>query len=149
MAAVGRLELPTGTGPFRSSGVETGGQIVAARTLGRSADLYLGLGATFFSDTERDGLDYVRFRPQGFATLEWRPGRRLSLLGEVGVAGALLTGIPAYTGRHIQLRAGARQDLGSDLEIYGGFVEGASSVQSTTDFGVLVGVSRTFGRKAR
>ena len=122
---------------------------MAAHRLGHAADVYLGLGATVFTDAERDGLRYVRFRPQGFAALEWRPGRRLSLLAEIDAAGALLTGIPAYTGRHIELRAGARQDLGQALELYAGFVEGASSVQSTPDFGVLLGVSRTFGRKPR
>jgi hypothetical protein len=142
-AAVGRVALPTGTGPFRASGVDAGAQLVAAHPLGRAVDVYLGVGGTVFSELERDGLSYARFRPQGFATLEWRPTRRLSLLAEVSAAGALLTDIPAYTGRHIQLRAGARRDFGRDLELSAGFVEGASSVQSTTDFGVVLAVTRT------
>jgi hypothetical protein len=148
-AAVGRLALPTGTGPFEASGIDAGAQLVTAHPLGGKGDVYLGVGGTVFGESERDGLRYVRLRPAGFATFEWRPSRRLSLLAEVNAAGALLADIPAYTGRHIQVRAGARHDFGDGYELQAGFVEGVSSVQNTTDFGVFFGVSRTLGRKGR
>jgi hypothetical protein len=148
-ALLGRVALPTGTGAFRSSGVDTGAQLVAAHPLGSRLDLYLGLGGTFFGDRERDGLRYVSARPEGFFAFEWRPAARLSLLGQVNAAGGLLDDVPAYVGRHIHLRAGLKRGIGRGVQLQAGFVEGASSVQSTTDFGVFLGVSRSLGPRGR
>lgn len=148
-AVQGRVALPTGTGPFDSSGVDAGAQLLAAHPLGAKLDVYLGLGGTVFGERERNGLRYTRGRPEGFVALEWHPTRGLSLLGQVDAAGGLIDDVPAYVGRHIQLRAGLKRGIGEGVELQAGFVEGASSVQSTTDFGVFLGVSRTLGGRGR
>lgn len=148
-AVQGRVALPTGTGPFEASGVDAGAQLLAAHPLGSKLDVYLGLGGTVFGERERNGLRYARARPEGFFALEWHPTARLSLLGQVDVSGGLLEGVPAYVGRHVQVRAGFKRGIGEGVELQAGFVEGASSVQSTTDFGVFLGVSRTLGARGR
>ena len=62
LALVGRLGLPTGTGPFDADGLEAGVQAVTAVRLADRLDLYAGLGGTAFSDTEVGGLEYSRLR---------------------------------------------------------------------------------------
>jgi len=144
-AVVGRAALPTGSGPFHAGGVDAGAQIVAAHSLGRATDVYLGLGGTVFSDAERDGLDYERRRAHGFLAFEWRPARRLSLLMEASYASRLLSGVPASTGRPVYVKAGVKREVRHGWLLQLGIVEGVASVQSTTDFGVLLGISRTSG----
>jgi len=142
-AVIGRATLPTGSGTFRAAGVDAGAQLVAARPLGRSTDVYLGLGGTLLGDATRDGLHYERRRGHGFVALEWRPGPRLSLLLEASASSRLLAGIPDSTGRPVYVKAGVKRDVHRGWRVQLGIVEGVLAIQSATDFGVLFGLSRT------
>jgi hypothetical protein len=143
LAAVGRLDLPTGTGPFAAAGFDAGAQLLAAHGLGAGGDVYLGAGATRFGQAQAEGIAYARARAHGFVALEWRAARRLSLLVETSAASRLVESFAAYPGLQIYFRGGAKLDLGR-ARLEGGFVEGLKSVQNTTDFGVMFGVSRSF-----
>jgi hypothetical protein len=143
LAVVGRMDLPTGQGPFDAAGFDAGAQLLAARGLGPSWDVYFGFGATRFADAEAQGILYARDRFHGFAVLEWRPARRLSLLLEFSGASRLVESFANYPGLQLYLRGGAKLDAGA-FRLEGGFVEGLKSVQSTTDFGVMLAVSRSF-----
>jgi len=142
-AVVGRATLPTGSGPFDAAGIDAGAQLVAAHPLGGRADVYLGLGGTLFGDLERDGRGYAPRRAHGFLAFEWRPTRRTSLLIETSAASRLLAGVPAYADRHVYLRAGIKREVHDAWVLQVGIVEGLASLQSTTDFGVFFGISRT------
>jgi hypothetical protein len=144
LSLVGRAELPTGTGPFAGSGGGLGAQALVAHPLGRTVDVYAGAGGTAFTSTRQAGLEYARVRAHGFATLEWRPGRPLSILIETSLASRLVRSIARYPGRQVYFRMGAKVDLGPRWRAEGGFVEGLSSIQSTTDFGIQAGLVRRF-----
>jgi hypothetical protein len=148
VSLVGRAELPTGSGPFGGSGAHFGAQAVVAHPLGRSVDVYSGLGATLVARTAQEELRYARWRAHGFATLEWRAARRLSILIETSAASRLIDNVADYPGLQMYFRMGGKLDLGGRWRLEGGFVEGISSIQATTDFGVQVGVARRY-RAAR
>jgi hypothetical protein len=143
VALVGRIDLPTGSGPYASAGAHGGLQLVAAWPLARGLDLYQGLGATLASEEARDGIDYEPLRAHGFLVLEWRPARRLSLLAEANGSSRLVTNVVGYKPFQLHLRIGAKVDLGPRTRVEGGFVEGLS-VQNTTDFGVQAAVRFVF-----
>lgn len=144
VSLVARAELPTATAPFDGAGAGFGIQAVAAHPLGRTVDVYSGAGATVFTREQQAGLDYARWRAHGFLTLEWRAGRTVSILLETSAASRLVDNIADYPGLQLYFRMGAKLDLGTRWRLEGGFVEGVSSIQSTTDFGVQAGVSRRF-----
>jgi len=143
-AAVGRVGLPTGTGPFAAGGMDAGMQLLAAHRLGSAFDVYLGAGGTLFGQHVVDGVDYVTLRPHGFVVLEWRPTWRWSLMAEVSGAGRLVRNFDGYPSRHVYLKLGSKIDLARGWRIEGGFLEGVTSQQATTDFGIFAGVSREF-----
>jgi hypothetical protein len=136
-AAAGRVALPTGTGPFADRGVEAGLQLVAAASLGARWDLYAGAGGT--ASPGGGAIAYARHRAHGFAALEWRPARALSLLAEATVASRLVTNVSDYPGLASYLRIGAKLDVGRRLRLEGGFTENLLHQQATTDFGVFFG----------
>ena len=143
-AVVGRVSLPTGTGPFAAGGVDAGAQLLAAHRLGAAFDVYLGAGGTVFGRTVLDGVVYARLRPHGFVVFEWRPGWRWSLLAEASGAGELARNIDGYPKMHSYFKMGSKVDLSRGWRIEGGFVEGIKNLQATTDFGVFAGLSREF-----
>lgn len=143
VALVGRIDLPTGSGPYGSAGVHGGLQAVAALPIARGLDLYPGFGATIATEETRDGIDYKPLRAHGFLVLEWRPARRLSLLGEANGSSRLVTNVVGYKPFQLHLRIGAKVDLGPRIRVEGGFVEGLS-VQNTTDFGIQSAVRIAF-----
>jgi hypothetical protein len=140
-ALSGRVSLPTGTGPFRASGLEAGAQALARFPLRPSLDLFTGAGATVFSETRLAGFDYARVRGLGFVALEWRPARVLSLLVQVDGSSRLVTGLAAYPGMQSHLRIGAKLDLPARLGLEAGFTENLLHQQATTDFGVFLGLT--------
>ena len=144
LALLGRVTLPTATGPFGGGTAELGGQLVAARGLGTRADLYLGAGASWWPENERDGLSYVGGRGHGFVGVEWRPARRLSLLVQAEAASRMVRHLESLPGAHSYLRMGARWRLSERWTLEGGFTEGLTHQQATTDFGVGLGLSRSF-----
>jgi hypothetical protein len=143
-ALVARAGLPTGTGPFRSSGAAAGLQAVAARGLGRSFDLYLGAGGTVSSEDDGSAIAYEPVRYQGFLALEWRPGRRWSLLAEATAASRLVANLDDYPSFQSYLRMGAKVDLSPGWRLHAGFTENIEDQQGTTDFGMFAGIVRRF-----
>jgi hypothetical protein len=140
----GRVQVPTGAMGFDGGGVQLGAQALAARTLGSEGDVYFGLGATAIARTEDAGLRYASPRPQGFVAFEWRPWRAVSLLAQVNAAGRLVSDVEGFPGYHVVLRMGARVDVSRGWRLEGGFTEGLKPVDVTTDFGILLGLERTF-----
>jgi hypothetical protein len=139
-----RVQLPTGTGGFAGGGVQMGAHLLAARTLGGAADVYAGVGGTVASETEQYGIEYASARPEGFLALEWRPWRVVSLVAQVNAAGRLVENVDDFPGLHVALKMGARIDVGRGWVLEGGFTEGLTDIDATTDFGILLGVERTF-----
>lgn len=140
VAVVGRLSLPTGTGPFEPSGVGGGGQIVVDAPLGGAFDLYGGLGATAQDPGPVRGVEYAPLRAHGFLALEWRPWRRLSLVAETNAASRLVENIDRYPGVHWTLNVTGRIDLGTRARLDVGFTENILSQLATTDFALHVGL---------
>ncbi|HET7746861.1 MAG TPA: DUF3187 family protein, partial [Vicinamibacteria bacterium] len=138
-----RLRLPTATGAFRGSGGGIGAQWLAARGLGDRFDAFLGFGVTALGPEDVHGLRYRTRREQGFLALEWRPGRAVSLLGQLEGSSRLLASVRSYPGFQLALRLGAAIDVGR-VRLRGGFVEGIKDLENTADFGVFFGVSRRF-----
>jgi hypothetical protein len=144
LGLVGRVLLPTGSGPFTRHAVDGAVQLAASQSLGGACDLYTGLGITWFGDRAVAGFSHRRTRPHGFLALEWRPFRRFSLLMQGDLAGRLITGVPRLPGAHSYLRLGARVDIAHGVTLDAGFTEGIHALETTTDFGVQAGVSRRF-----
>jgi len=138
VAVVGRLSLPTGTGPFEPSGVGGGGQVVVDTPLGGSFDLYGGLGATVQDPGPVRGVEYTPLRAHGFLALEWRPWRRLSLVAETNAASRLVENIDRYPGVHWIVSVTGRLDLGARTRLDVGFTENIWSQLTTTDFALYV-----------
>jgi hypothetical protein len=140
-ALVGRLSLPTATGPFSGSGVGAGGQLVVDTPLGDAFDLYLGAGATVQDPGPPGGVEYETGRAHGFMALEWRPSRHVSLVAETNLATRLVANIDRYPGTHWLVDVAARVDLGSKAMLDLGFTENIASQQATTDFALLVALT--------
>jgi len=145
VTGVARVALPTGTGTFAGGdGVELGAQLLAAHPLASALDVYLGAGATHYTDGELQGIVYARERPHGFVALEWRPGARWSLLAQLDGAGRLIEGVADYPAFQSYLRIGALFEVSEGWTVEGGFSEGLSHQQATTDFGIGIGLRRSF-----
>jgi hypothetical protein len=145
-ALAARTTLPTGAGTFSGNGLEAGAQLVSARPLGGSFDLYAGGGATAHATDLLAAIEYAPVRGHGFVALEWRPARRLSVSVELDASTRLVENLPRYPGWQGYFRMGAALDLSRRWRVQGGFVEGIKSQNATTDFGIAAGVSRAFGR---
>jgi hypothetical protein len=133
IAVVGRLSLPTGTSCFSGQGTGGGGQIVFGWPLARKWDAFAGIGGTVQSAAEQSGVRYAPARAHGFAALEWRPWRRVSLIAETNAASRLVTNVVAYPGLHWLLNVGARIDIGRRARLDLSLTEGITSQDATTD----------------
>jgi Protein of unknown function (DUF3187) len=146
-ALVTTLSLPTGSGPFDGGRLAMGVQLVGAHAVGRSADLFGGMGGTFGDEPQRGSIQYETARAHGFLAFERRFGPRWSAIAQTSAAGRLVENVAQYPGLQWYLALGARLNLDSGYSIEGGFTENIANQQVTTDFGVQVGVSRRFGRR--
>ncbi len=135
LALLGRVSLPTSTGPFEEGGLGAGVQLLTSIPLGRTIDLYAGAGFTVQDPGPFRSLEYARTRGHGFAALEWRPWRRVSLVAETGAATRLVENIRSYPGVHWLINAEARIDLGRTTRLDVGLTENLIAQQSTTDLG--------------
>jgi hypothetical protein len=138
-ALVGRVSLPTGTGPFQGGGFGGGGQLVADIPLSASFDLFGGLGFTAQDPGPVRGIEYTPLRADAFVALEWRPWRRLSLVAETNAASRLVENIDSYPGVHWIVNVTGRLDLGTQTRLDVGFTENIYSQLTTTDFALYVG----------
>jgi hypothetical protein len=135
-----RLALPTGTGPFAGDGVGVGLQVAGARQLASSLDLFLGGGAVIQDGGPVRQVEYEPFRVQAFLALEWRPARRLSLVGETDAASRLVANIDRYAGLHWMVNVSGRIDVARSARLEIGFTENIESQTATADFGVHFGL---------
>jgi len=138
------LSLPTGSGPFAGGSVDAGLETQAAKQIGDAWDLHLGAGVTRFGSGELDGIGYRQTRGFGFAALEWRVARRLSLIVQLDGASRLIRDIARFPASHVYLRLGAMLDVGDRWMLEGGFTENIKHQQATTDFGITLGLTREF-----
>jgi len=143
-ATVGRVTLPTATGVYEVGGVDVGLQLLAARRLGAAFDLYLGVGGTWFSEEEIDGVLYEQLRGSGFVALEWRPASTWSLIATVHASSNLVTNIALYPTFQSYVDLAAKIDLSRCWQLELGFTENLEDQQSTTDIGVFVGIVGRF-----
>jgi len=140
VALVGRVSLPTGTGPFEGNGLGAGGQLVVSIPLGDDFDAYTGAGVTAQDDGPVRGVRYAPTRAHGFVALEWRPSRRFSLVGETDAASRLVENVDKYPGLHWIVNVTGRIDLGDRVRLDLGFTENLKSQLTTTDFALYFGV---------
>ena len=143
IAIVVRAMLPTSTGTFAEAGRGAGASALLSQRLGGAFDLHAGGGATVAGPSTRDGVSYARNRAQGFVALEWRPVPAWSALLQWEASSRLVTSIDQYPGLQLSLRIGSKVDAGA-WRLEGGFVEGITDLDATTDFGVFAAVGRRF-----
>lgn len=132
-ALVGRVGLPTGTGPYEAGGVDLGLQAVAAHQLGRRFDVYGGVGGTWFSEDTVRGIEYEPWRGHGFLALEYRPTAFMSVLVQTDAASRLVTNLVDYPGLQWYLQVAAKFDLGCGWRLTVGLTENLADQQSTSD----------------
>jgi hypothetical protein len=134
-AVVGRLLVPTGTGSFGAGGWDVGAQLVAARPLSDSVELYLAVGATRFGVSEHRGIDYARGQAHGHLSVGWRISPGWTLHGQLRASSRLVDGLAEYPGLQSYVDVGAGRRLGR-WWLRAGFTENILSQQSTVDFAV-------------
>jgi hypothetical protein len=132
-AVIGRVGLPTGTGPYETGGVDLGLQAVAARQLGRRFDVYGGVGGTWFSEDTIQGIEYEPWRGHGFLAVEWRATAFLSVLVQTDASSRLVTNLVDYPALQWYLMVGAKADLGGGWRLTAGLTENFADQQSTSD----------------
>ena len=135
-----RVALPTGTGPFAGDALGFGLQFVTVKRLAPSLDVFLGAGTTLQDGGPVRGVVYEPLRGQLFAALEWRPARRLSLIGETNVASRLVENVDRYAGLHWMVNVGGRIDVSRSARLEVGFTENIADQLSTADFGIHLGI---------
>lgn len=141
IALVGRVSLPTGSGPFAGNGLGAGVQLLSHVPLSSRFDLHLGAGATVQDPGSVRGVEYVPARAHGFLALEWRPLRTLSLVVDTNAATRLVENIDTYPGTHWILNVTTRIDLSDTARLDLGFTENLKSQLTTTDFALYLGLS--------
>jgi hypothetical protein len=144
LSAVARASIPTATGPFAGAGAGLGAQLVAAHPVGRGLDVYVGLGGTAHFEGDLAGLRYPRFQPQGYVAVEWRAGPRVSLLAQANASSRLVENLPEARRLRVEMRVGSKIDVGRRFALEIAVTEGVKNVDSTVDFGMLLGVTRRF-----
>lgn len=143
-AAIGRVTLPTGSGPFDPDGFEAGVQLAGARRLARDWDLYAGVGAVGRSEREFQGIAYSDLVGHAFVAAEWRFATRWSLLVESDYATNLADGVERHDVDRWYLGFGAKVDVAPGAIVELGFVENLISQQTTTDIAIHFGIELRF-----
>jgi hypothetical protein len=140
VALVGRVALPTGTGPFDGNGLGAGGQLVASVPLGGRFDVHAGAGVTAQGEGPLGDVLYSPVRAHGFLALEFRPWSRFSVVAETNAASRLVENVDSYPGLHWVLDVTGRIDLGERARLDLGFTENLKSQLSTTDFALYFAI---------
>jgi len=140
VALVARAALPTSTSPYQGA-LGAGGQVAVDIPLGGRVDVFTGLGVTAQDGSAVRGVEYEAARVHGYAALEWRIARPLSLVAETNAASRLVRNIQSYPGTHWLVNFGGRLDLGkrSRLDLF--MTENIVSQQTTTDFAIYAGLT--------
>ncbi len=143
-ALVGRLSVPTGTGPFETGSVDLGAQVVAAKQLRRRWDVYMGLGGTWFSKEEIRGWRYEHVRAAAFLAAEWRFLPTMSLLVQSDAASRLVTDVRDHPGLEWYAEVGVKWDVCRPARVFVGFTENIIDQESTLDVGFWAGIETRF-----
>ncbi|MGE0191319.1 MAG: DUF3187 family protein [Planctomycetota bacterium] len=144
-AVVLRAGLATGSGPFRfRDGVDVGAQLVHSRCINRRLAFHGGIGIVRHGDRSLQGVHYAEWRPHWFAAIEFRATRRMSVLVQSGWADQLADNILGYPETHGYLDFGIAYQLSNRTTLEILVNENLENQQSTTDFGVLVGLRHRF-----
>ncbi len=141
LALVGRLSLPTGTGPYAGNSAGVAGQLVLGAPLSRRFDLYAGFGGSVQGSGPVRGIEYEPSRLHGFLAVEWRVWQRVSLVAETNAANRLVANIENYPGTHWLLNVTGRIDLGQRTRLDLGFTENIKDQLSTTDFAMYAALA--------
>jgi hypothetical protein len=140
-AVVGRVHLPTGTGPYEGDGFGAGVQLALQAPLGRRVGLFTGVGATAQDEGPVRGVEYEAVRGHAYAAIEWRVAGALSLIGETNIATRLVANIQSYPGTHWLVNVGGRVTLGGRTRLDVFVTENILSQLTTTDVALFVGVA--------
>jgi len=140
VALVARAALPTSTGPYDGA-FGAGGQVAVGVPLGGRVDVFTGLGVTAQDGAAVRSVEYETARVHGYAALEWRIARPLSLVVETNAASRLVRNIESYPGTHWLVNFGGRLDLGKRSRLDMFMTENIVSQQSTTDFALYFGLT--------
>lgn len=143
-AVIGRATLPTSTGPYQVGGVDLGLQAVAAVHVARRMDAYAGVGGTWFSEEELDGVRYEPLRGAAFVGFEVQVARTWSALVQLEYSTNLVTNIALYPEVQLYLNVGAKIDLSRRWTLELGVVENLTDQQSTVDFAAQAGLVGRF-----
>ena len=104
-------------------------------------DVFTGLGVTAQDGAAVRSVEYETARVHGYAALEWRIARPLSLVVETNAASRLVRNIESYPGTHWLVNFGGRLDLGKRSRLDMFMTENIVSQQSTTDFALYFGLT--------
>lgn len=141
-----KVALPTGGDPY-DTGFDVGTQLVVAKNLGGKLsrfDVYGGLGGTWYSDDEVDGVEYEPFRVYGFAAVEWHATSRWSFIVETNIASRMVTNVRDYPAESWYINVSTRYDFTQCFEGYIGFTENLIDQQGTIDFAGFAGFTLKF-----
>ena len=138
------MTLPTGTDPYDPGGIELGGQVVVAKQLWSRWDFYAGLGGTWYSETELDGVIYESGRAHGFAAVEFHAADSWSIIAETNMASRLVTNIANYPAEQWYVNIAAKVDFSRMAEMTIGFTENIVDQQATVDFGAFIAFNFRF-----
>ena len=139
LGVIGRMALPTGTGPYDGTAVELGLQVAVARQVHPRWDVYAGVGGTFFSDLVIDGIRYEPWRAQGFLAVEYHVSDDLSIVVSTDAASRLVSNVPSYPATSWYVHLAAQWDIARGVRAHVGFTENLENQQGTVDFGVFLG----------
>lgn len=144
VALIGRLGLPTGTGPFVTGSVDVGVQVALAKQIVRRWDVYGGFGGTYYSSRRTRGWEYLPLRAYGFLAIEYRPWSRVSILLQSDYGSRLIGNIREYPAVQWYVQVGAKYDLSARWRAVLGITENIIDQQSTLDVSIWLGLETTF-----
>ena len=113
MALVARAGLPTGTGPFRRAAPPWASRAWPPVAWAMPSTCTSAPGPRFSNEDDGGGITYEPARLHGFLALEWRLGRRWSLLLETTAASRLVKNLDRYPALQSYVRMGAKVDVSS------------------------------------
>ena len=140
VALVGRVSLPTASAPFDGNGAGGAAQLVMTTTLGSRFTLHGGFGASVQDPGPVHGVLYEKTRIQGFVAISWRPSQRIGFVAETNAASRLVSNVEEYPGVHWILNTSGWLAITPRLRLELGFTENFIDQDSTTDFGLHLGL---------
>lgn len=136
------VSLPTSRGSYGHKGIDISGSLLHRESFHDFA-LYLGGGPVIKSDTSHYDVEYRRLHGEGFASLEYIYGPKLSLILGVHASTRIVEGIAEHPGTAAYLDTGLKTELyGLEWDVL--FRENISSGSGTTDFAMVLGATLVY-----